>query len=79
VAISVVPPKAGAIAFVRYDLNLNSTRLVERAIREQSVFLVPGDLFETDRHLRIGFGAKPATLRAALARLDTVLKTVRRA
>jgi len=78
-AFSVIPPKAGAIAFVRYSFDLNSTRLAERIIRKQSVFLIPGDLFEMDRHLRIGFGAKPATLRAALARVDKVLKTLRRA
>ena len=71
---SFVPPKAGAITFVRYDLAVNSTSLAEKIIREQSVFLAPGDLFEMDRYLRIGFGAEKKSLRRALARVDKVLK-----
>ncbi|MCK7482406.1 MAG: aminotransferase class I/II-fold pyridoxal phosphate-dependent enzyme [Candidatus Moduliflexus flocculans] len=43
------PPKAGAICFARYGLKANSTDLVERLIREQSVLVVPGDHFETRR------------------------------
>jgi aspartate/methionine/tyrosine aminotransferase len=68
-----VSPRAGAIAFVRYHLSLNSTELVERIIREQSVFLVPGDLFDWDHHLRIGFGAEERSLSAALSRVDKTL------
>ncbi len=68
-----VPPRAGAIAFVRYELKINSTALVEKLIRDQSVLLVPGDHFETDGHLRFGFGSEETILRYALARVDRVL------
>ncbi|MDP2915594.1 MAG: aminotransferase class I/II-fold pyridoxal phosphate-dependent enzyme [Candidatus Aminicenantes bacterium] len=70
------PPRAGAIAFVRYGLPIPSTRLCERFIREQSVFLVPGDLFEMDRFLRIGFGAEGQKLRIALARVEKTLRKI---
>jgi aspartate/methionine/tyrosine aminotransferase len=68
------PPLAGAICFARYALEANSTELVERLIRERSVLVVPGDHFETDGHLRFGFGSEQAYLRRALERVDETLK-----
>jgi aspartate/methionine/tyrosine aminotransferase len=61
-----VPPAAGAIAFVRYAYDINSTRLIERLRDEKSVLLVPGDHFAMDRYIRIGFGDHPGQLSAAL-------------
>jgi aspartate/methionine/tyrosine aminotransferase len=75
---SFVPPKAGAITFARYDLPLNSTDLALKIIREKSVFLAPGDLFEMDHFLRIGFGVEEQNLRSALARLDDILRTLKK-
>ncbi len=49
-------PKAGAIAYVEYDAPVGSTELVERIRTEQSVLLVPGDMFGIGRGFRIGFG-----------------------
>jgi aspartate/methionine/tyrosine aminotransferase len=68
------PPQAGAICFVRYSFQANSTELVERLIKERSVLVVPGDHFETDGHLRFGFGSEQAYLLRALARVDETLK-----
>jgi aspartate/methionine/tyrosine aminotransferase len=68
-----VPPQAGAICFARYNLKLNSTKLVEKLIHDKSVLLVPGDHFEMDGHLRFGFGSEEEYLRAALARVDEAL------
>jgi aspartate/methionine/tyrosine aminotransferase len=73
-----VPPKAGAITFVRYTLPLNSTELALKIIREKSVFLAPGDLFEMDHFLRIGFGVEEQALRAALARIEAVLHALKK-
>jgi aspartate/methionine/tyrosine aminotransferase len=75
---SFLPPRAGAICFVRYGLEVNSTALVERLIREKSVLLVPGDHFETDGYLRIGFGSEAGYLRKALERVDETLKKIAR-
>jgi hypothetical protein len=71
-----VPPEAGAIAFVRYSYPINSTRLIERIRDEQSVLVVPGDHFEMDGYLRIGFGCDPELLVGALERVGEVLDTI---
>ena len=53
---SLVPPQAAAIAFVRYHSEVNSSQLVERLIRDQSTYVVPGDHFGLDHYLRISYG-----------------------
>jgi aspartate/methionine/tyrosine aminotransferase len=72
-ALTHVAPDAGAIVFVRYRQAINSTALVERLRDEQSVLLVPGDHFEMDGYLRIGFGNHPAYLASALELVGEVL------
>jgi aspartate/methionine/tyrosine aminotransferase len=69
-AFRMVPPRAGAIAYLRYAWPINSTELVTRLRDEQGVLIVPGDHFGMDGFLRIGFGNEPADLRAGLARID---------
>ncbi|HYK89780.1 MAG TPA: aminotransferase class I/II-fold pyridoxal phosphate-dependent enzyme [Acidobacteriota bacterium] len=71
----MVEPKAGAIAYVRYDLPINSTRLVERLLHEKSVLVVPGDHFGMDQFLRIGYGPQPDYLNRALELVNQVLET----
>ena len=71
-----VPPEAGAIAFVRYSHRISSTALVERIRDEQSVLVVPGDHFEMDGFLRIGFGCDPELLVPALEWIGLVLDSV---
>lgn len=71
--VASVPPEAGAIAFVRYQHAINSTALIERLRDEKSVLLVPGDHFDMDGYLRIGFGNHPAHLCAALDLVSEVL------
>lgn len=73
---SVVPPQAAAVAFVRYHAEVNSTRLVERLIREKSVLIVPGDHFGMDRFLRVSFGLPPHYLLAGLDRIRQLLGDV---
>lgn len=66
---SVVPPQATAVAFVKYHIDWNSTDLVEQLIRDKSIFLVPGDCFGMDHHLRISFGMDNSILEPALDRV----------
>jgi hypothetical protein len=68
-----VPPEAAAIAFVRYQADVNSTELVDRLIREKSTFVVPGDAFGIDRHLRIAYGQDADYVNTALQRLTEVV------
>lgn len=72
-----VPPGAGAIAYLRYDLDLNSTELVNRLLHQKSVLIVPGDHFGMDRYLRIGYGPEPDDLAEGLSLIDELLEEVR--
>jgi hypothetical protein len=74
--LSCVRPKAGAIAFLRYDWPVNSTLLCERLRDEKSVLIVPGDHFERDSYVRIGFGYDRSKLEEGLARTSELLKTL---
>jgi aspartate/methionine/tyrosine aminotransferase len=74
--LSHIPPEAGAIAFVRYDHDIRSTALIERCRDQKSVLVVPGDHFEMDGYLRIGFGTDPALLAPALERLAEVIDAI---
>jgi aspartate/methionine/tyrosine aminotransferase len=71
---SLVPPQAAAIAFVRYNLEINSSEAVDRLLREQSVLVVPGDHFGLDHHLRISFGLPHDYLRAGLDRVGRLVE-----
>jgi aspartate/methionine/tyrosine aminotransferase len=69
----IVPPQAAAIAFVRYHIDINSTRLVERLRDEKGVLIVPGDHFGLDGHLRISYGLPHDDLRDGLDRIHALL------
>lgn len=73
---SLVPPAAGAIAYLRYRHRVNSSELMQRAIREQSLLIVPGDHFGMDGFIRLNYGVPADHLHAGLDRLDRVLGTV---
>ncbi len=66
-------PSAGAIAYVEYDLPVESTALVDRIRQEQSVLLVPGEMFGIGRGLRFGFGYDIEHTLKGLGRVDEVL------
>ena len=76
---SVVDPRAGAIAYLRYSLDMNSTKLVEKLREEKSVLIVPGDHFFMDRYLRIGFGSDANYLREGLALVSDCISGLRAA
>jgi aspartate/methionine/tyrosine aminotransferase len=73
---SWIPPRAGAIVYVRYNYAINSTELVTRLREEKSVLIVPGDHFGMDGYLRLGFGERPDYLRHGLERLHSLLSTL---
>jgi len=67
------PPEAGAVVLVRYHHRINSTVLADRLRTERSVLIVPGDHFEMDGYIRIGFGTDPAHMTGALELVGEVL------
>jgi len=74
--ISHVTPEAGAILFARFRHRINSTALVEQIRREKSVLVVPGDHFNMDGYIRIGFGNHPGHVASALDLVGEVLDTI---
>jgi len=74
---SYTRPDAGAIVYVRYHHDMNSTDLVTKLRLDKSVLIVPGDHFGMDGYLRIGFGDETTYLRAGLERLHELLDEVR--
>lgn len=71
--LSHIAPEAGAIVFVRHAHPIRSSELTERLRQERSVLVVPGDYFDMDGYLRIGFGSDPAYLGSALALIGEFL------
>jgi aspartate/methionine/tyrosine aminotransferase len=71
--LTYVRPQAGAIAYVTYRLPITSSRLTDIIREEQSVLLVPGDMFGLGKGFRIGFGQEIERTLKGLARVDEVL------
>ena len=69
-------PVAGAIAYVKYDLPMKGTELADRIREEQSVLLVPGDVFGLGKGLRFGFGYDIEHTLKGLAKVDETLAAV---
>ncbi len=67
------PPKAGGMAFMRYDFAINSTELADWLRTEQSVFILAGDTYGMDGFFRIGIGAETASLLAGFERVREAL------
>ncbi len=74
--VSAILPRAGAIVFVRYTPAINSTALVTRLRIEHSVLAIPGDHFDMDGHLRLGWGGQAAVVEEGLRRTGQLLQVV---
>lgn len=75
---SHVPPTAGAICYVKYNMRINSSELAERLRKEKSVLVVPGDHFSMDGYMRIGTGLPTDYLLKGLERVDQLLRKLRK-
>jgi aspartate/methionine/tyrosine aminotransferase len=71
--LSYARPQAGAIAYLEYQLPIESTALIDRLRLEQSVLLVPADQFGLQKGLRLGYGYDIEKTLRGLARVDTIL------
>ncbi len=71
-----VRPVAGAIAYAKLDLPIASRDLVERIRVEQSVLLVPGEMFGLKKGIRFGFGFDIEHTMKGLAKADETIAAV---
>lgn len=69
-----IPPQAGGMAFIHYDLDINSTELAEKLRTEKSVFILAGDTYGMDHYFRIGIGAEKEYLIKGYERLSESIK-----
>jgi aspartate/methionine/tyrosine aminotransferase len=65
-----IPPQAGGMAFVNYNMDINSTDLSTRLREEKSTFVVAGDCFGMDGMIRIGIGSEKDYLMTGLGRFS---------
>ena len=76
--VSYVPPRAGTTAFLHYDLPVSSRQVCMELVSAHSTLLAPGDCFEFENYLRLGFACDTSVLQAGLARVSTVLDELQR-
>ncbi len=68
--VSLIPPKAGGMALVRYDRDINSTELAHILREQMGVLVLPGDVYGLDGYFRVGIGAPKSHLDPGLAKLS---------
>jgi len=74
---SCTPPRAGAIAFPQYRIDINATELATHIRETKSVLLQPGDQFGMDHHIRFGLGEDEEYYKTALALVAEGLEEIR--
>ena len=72
----LIPPRAGGVAFLRYNMKINSTELADKLLKEKSVFVVAGDFFGMDHYIRIGIGTEKDYFKAGLKLIDETLEEI---
>ena len=72
------PPDAGAICYMRYLAEVNSSVFADKLRSEKDLLVVPGDHFGMDRYLRIGFGNPRDELMDGLGRISDAFNEVGR-
>jgi len=70
------PPDAGAICYLRYAADVNSSEFAERLRVDKDLLVVPGDQFGMDHYLRIGFGNPAAELKEGLSRISEAFREI---
>ena len=73
----LVPPQASAIAFLCYQLDINSTELANNLIQEKSVLIVPGDHFGMGKFIRNSYGLQQDYLTEGLKRIQQLVTVIR--
>ena len=72
----LIPPRAGGVAFLRYNMKINSIELADKLLKEKNVFVVAGDFFGMDHYIRIGIGTEKDYFKAGLKLIDETLEEI---
>ena len=54
--ISWCRPPYGSVSFPKLDIPITTMELAERLVNEHGVFVIPGEFFGHEGHLRLGIG-----------------------
>lgn len=71
--VSLIPPQAGGMAFVRYNRDVNSTKLAHILRNDKGVLVLPGDVYGLDGYFRVGIGAPKSHLEPGLEKIGEYL------
>lgn len=74
--VSWVRPRAGTTAMLKLDIPMTSREFCISLLQETGVMLTPGDAFDMEGHVRIGYANSPQVLQAGLSRLEAFLETL---
>ena len=72
--VHYMKPVAGNTALLYYDYEIPSRELCTRLLRETGVFFTPGECFELEHCVRIGYAFDSKTLREGLEKFGDFLK-----
>lgn len=71
--LSWVKPRSGTTTLVKLDLPMTSRAFCTALLKETGVMFTPGDCFDMEGYVRIGFANTPSILREGLARTSAFL------
>ena len=71
-SLSYIPPVAGAMLYIKYADERPSVELAQHLLEEKSVLVVPGNHYDMEGWIRVGFGGDQRQLRAGLERVSEV-------
>ncbi len=72
--VHFVKPQAGTTALLHYDLPVPSREFCTRLLHETGAFLTPGECFEEEYSLRIGYASDTQVLRDGLKELSKFIE-----
>ncbi len=72
--ISYVKPQGGTTAFIHYDYDISSRKFCRRLVELNGTLLVPGECFDMEYYLRIGYAFDPDVLSRGLEGISEFLR-----
>jgi len=66
----MIPPTAGAIAYIHHTLDISSKELCDELREQKSVFVLNGECFNMDGFIRLGLGSEKSFLIKGLELFD---------
>jgi aspartate/methionine/tyrosine aminotransferase len=69
-----VMPHGGIMCFPKYKVNMSSVELCQKLLEDHGVMVNPGEYFNLDGHIRLGYACSEDVLRSGLKALENGLK-----